>query len=220
MKEKLVEFNGNTIYKVYIDNQNKIIRVKDYWIFKDILTKAFSILPNFDGKLIFDVTQIPNERPSGKSSAFKDKKDKPRAPQKPKKTWADRDVIKISKQENEPNTTEKLTKSQVNRTLKPLAKKQEKVENAINVLIIELTSLLKKNWKKDQTSAFLTTYKKDNKNNDSNGSNLTKQDPLHVLAVAIYKANTRNLSNFSSSTLLDVEESETYNWVMNGSYAQ
>lgn len=56
LKGKLVRFDGNTIYKIHIKDWNKVIKVKNLQIFKDILTKAFSTLPDFDRKPIFDIT--------------------------------------------------------------------------------------------------------------------------------------------------------------------
>lgn len=61
LKKKLVGFDEHTIYRIYIENENKIIKVKDLQIFEDISTKAFLALPNFDGKPTFDVTQISDE---------------------------------------------------------------------------------------------------------------------------------------------------------------
>lgn len=80
LKKKLVEYNENTIYRVYIEDHNKIIRIKDLWIFKDTLTKTFSILPNFDRKSMFDTTQIPDEQnSSNKNSSSENKKTKSRS---------------------------------------------------------------------------------------------------------------------------------------------
>lgn len=198
MKGKLVGFNRNTIYRVHIDDQNKSIRVKNLQIFEDTSTKTFSALPDFYGKPTFDAIQIPDEQgPSDKSSASENEKNKPRPPQKPKKTRAGRDAKRASKEENEPNTTEKPTMNQMGRILEPSTKMQDEAENATNALIITL--LLKKNWEEDQISAFLTTCEEKNEDDDSDRANPTKQDPLHILAAAIYKVNIASPSDFSSS---------------------
>lgn len=36
LREKLVGFNGHRIYQVYIEYQNKVIWVKNRWIYKNI----------------------------------------------------------------------------------------------------------------------------------------------------------------------------------------
>lgn len=44
LKSKLVEFDNYTIYKIYIEDQNKVIWVKDLQIFKDITSKVTTSL--------------------------------------------------------------------------------------------------------------------------------------------------------------------------------
>ncbi len=68
-------FDGHTIYKVYIEDQNKVIQVKHLRIYKDIISKATTSLPNFEGRLTFDGVQVPDEQtPSDKSSASEEEK--------------------------------------------------------------------------------------------------------------------------------------------------
>ncbi len=104
LKGKFVGFDGHTIYRVHIEDQNKVIRVKDLWIFEDISAKTNSTLPNFDGKPTFDAIQIPDEQgPSDKSSASENEKAQPKPPQKPKKILADRDATpRASKEKTSP----------------------------------------------------------------------------------------------------------------------
>lgn len=45
---------------------------------------------------------------------------------------------------------------------------------------------------------------------DSSKANPTKQDLLHLLTMAIHKANIVNPSNFSSSSYLNIEKPKTY----------
>lgn len=92
--------------------------------------------------------------------------------------------------------------------LKLTPKRQKETENT-KALIIKLTLLFEKDWKADQVSTFLTTYKED-KNVDFSRVNHTKQDLLQILAIIIYKVNVTNPNNFSSSTQLDVKKLETY----------
>lgn len=85
----------------------------------------------------------------------------------------DKDVsTKAFEEKNKAKTSKKPTKSQGGRTLKSMLKRQNEVKSA-RALIIKLTSLLKKNWKEDQTSTFLTTYKKE-EDKDSSRANPTK----------------------------------------------
>lgn len=87
LKEKLVRFDGHIIYRIYIKDQNKVIRVKNLGLFEDTLTKAFLALPDFNRKSMFNVAQIPDEEsPSDKSNIFKNKKLKPKHFQKLRKT--------------------------------------------------------------------------------------------------------------------------------------
>lgn len=53
-KKKLVGFDGHTICRVYIEKQNKVIRVKDFRIFEDTRTKIHSILSDFNWKPIME----------------------------------------------------------------------------------------------------------------------------------------------------------------------
>lgn len=79
-----------------------------------------------------------------------------------------------------------------------MPKRQGGVEST-KVLITELISLLEKDWEEDQVLTFLTTYKKD-KDTVSRRTNSIEQNPLYILVMAIYKANTTNPNNFLSST--------------------
>lgn len=47
LKEILVEYNGHTIYRVFIKSQNKVIQVKELQIFKDYETKTSTNLPDY-----------------------------------------------------------------------------------------------------------------------------------------------------------------------------
>lgn len=54
LRRKLVGFDSHTIYRVHIKDQNKVIRVKDLQIYKDITLKATTALPDFKGIPTFD----------------------------------------------------------------------------------------------------------------------------------------------------------------------
>ena len=54
LRWKFVGFDGHTIYRVHIEDQNKVIRVKDLWIYADITSKVTTSLPDFEGISTFD----------------------------------------------------------------------------------------------------------------------------------------------------------------------
>lgn len=61
LKGKLVGFDGHTIYRVHVEEQGKVIRVKGLRIYEDTSAKQHSILPDFDGKPTFDGVQLTDE---------------------------------------------------------------------------------------------------------------------------------------------------------------
>ncbi len=48
LKGTLVGYNDHTIYRVYIEEQNKVIRVKDLRIFEDYESKSATDIPDYD----------------------------------------------------------------------------------------------------------------------------------------------------------------------------
>lgn len=54
-------FDGHTIYRVHIEEKNRVIRVKDLRIFEDASAKTISALPDFDGKPTFVGVQLSEE---------------------------------------------------------------------------------------------------------------------------------------------------------------
>ncbi len=48
LKKTLVVYNGHTIYRVHIKEQNKVIRVKDFWIFENYESKVATDLPDYE----------------------------------------------------------------------------------------------------------------------------------------------------------------------------
>ena len=53
LKGKLVGFDGHTIYRVHIEEQNRVIRVKDLRIFEDTETKKNTLLLSYEDKPTF-----------------------------------------------------------------------------------------------------------------------------------------------------------------------
>lgn len=53
LKGKLVGFDGHTIYRVHIEEQNRVIRVKDLRIFEDTEIKENTLLPSYENEPTF-----------------------------------------------------------------------------------------------------------------------------------------------------------------------
>ncbi len=212
LRGKLVGFDGHTIYRVHIKDQNKVIQVKDLRIYEDITSKATTFLPDFEGRPTFDGVQVPEEQsPSDKNNASEEEKNAPKRPsKKPTKVRAGREEEnnKASKEENAAETLpQRPIKSRVGRTIKPTAKKQK--GTTIHTLVAQLTSLLNKDWEDDaKVSAFLASYC-DQDQDPGDKALESKLDPLHILATAIQKANAANTADFSLTSQLDVKEPET-----------
>ena len=172
LKDKLVSFDGHTIYNVYIKDQNKVIRVKDLRIYEDFTSKAITSLPDFEGKPTFDGIQIPDKQtPSDESSASEEEKNtRKQLPKKP-------------------------AESQAGRTIKPISKLMTNGRD--KVLITQLATLLDNDREEsNKVTAFLARCY-----NDATGSKVeTEIDPLHILATDIHKANAGDASEFTLST--------------------
>lgn len=65
LKKTLVGYNGHTIYRVYIKDQNKVIRVKDLQIFEDFKIKSSTNLTNYENKPTFERFFLTNGEDSG-----------------------------------------------------------------------------------------------------------------------------------------------------------
>lgn len=91
LNSKPIRFHDYTIYKIYIEEQNKVIWVKNLQIFKDIISKVTISLLDFDKKPIFDGVQIPNKE----SDKYGTSKEELNVPKRPAKTQARR-MIKLS----------------------------------------------------------------------------------------------------------------------------
>ena len=220
LKGKLVGFDGHTIYRVHIEDQNKVIRVKDLRIFEDITSKTTTSLPDFEEKPMFDGVQIPDEQgPSDKSSTSEEEENKPKKPpQNVSKTHVGRDANRPSKKEIEPKraTLEKQARSWAGREIKQTPKARD--DNVIHTLVTQLASLLDKDWEEEEKiSALLASWENSQKENSTYE---TKMDPLQILAASIQKANAGNPADFLSTTQLDIEELEMYKQAISKRQAQ
>lgn len=66
LKDILVSYNSYTIYKIYIKDQNKVIRVKNLWIFEDFKTKASINLLDYQNKPTFERILIADREKNSK----------------------------------------------------------------------------------------------------------------------------------------------------------
>lgn len=108
------------------------------------------------------------------------------------------------------------TKSRATKIIKPTVKKQSGTENTLNALITQLTSMLDKDWERNQVLTFLTLCQ----STEDLVLNDDRQDPLHILVATIHKANAKNPSNFFTTSQLDVKEPETYERAINRPHIQ
>ncbi len=218
LRGKLVEFNGHTIYQVHIQDQNKVIWVKDLQIYENITSKATTALPDFEDIPTFDAMQIPDEQtPSKESSASKEENTQKKSSKKPAKARAGRRKDKASEKETEPKTTIPQRQSRNGRTIKPTAKTRK--SNTIHVLVMQLSTLLD-DWEQDAKVSVFLTLCCDQGHESANEGLESKEDPLHILATYMQKANAASPAEFSSLSQFHVEESETYERAINGPYAQ
>lgn len=86
-------------------------------------------------------------------------------------------------------------------------------------MIAQLTSLLDNDWEEsEKITPFLATCCNEGEALEAQVD--AKIDPLNILATFIHKANAGDVSDFTSSIQLDVEEPETYDRAMNEPHAQ
>ncbi len=89
----------------------------------------------------------------------------------------------------------------------------------IHTLVTQLFTLLD-NWEQDtKVSVFLTSCCNQGQKSANEGLK-TKEDPLHILAMHMQKANTASPAEFLSLSQFDVEELKTYEQAMNGPHIQ
>ncbi len=68
LKSTLIGYDGHTIYRVFIREQDKVIWVKDLQIFEDTSEKVSTALPDFEGKPTFESFLVTNQEGSSSES--------------------------------------------------------------------------------------------------------------------------------------------------------
>ncbi len=199
LKGTLVRYDGHTIYRVFIQEQDKVIRVKDLQIFKDTSEKASIALPDFEGKRTFEGFLITDQE--GSSSESDD-----------------------NATTNNSTEQTKLPKSRSGRALRPTVRAREgensrqkrQKTSSTSDLIVQLSQLLDTDWEDLASTNVLTTNPISGENNPTSA----ELDPFKILATKlISEANAQDQGQYTYSTQLDVEEPETYNRAISGPYS-
>lgn len=199
LKGTFVGYNGYTIYRVFIREQDKVIRIKNLQIFEDTTEKASTALPDFEGKPTFEGFFVTDQE--GNSSESDD-----------------------NATTNNSNELTKFPKSQSGRALRPTVRaregensrqKRQKTLSTSN-LIVQLSRPLDTDWEDLASTNVFTTNPIFGKNNLTS----TELDPFKILATKlISEANAQDQGQYIYSTQLDVKEPEIYNRTMSGPYS-
>ncbi len=208
LKGKLVGFDGHTIYRVHVEEQNKVIRVKDLQIFEDTAAKRHSALPDFDGKPSFGGIQLSDAEEDVSSSRSATSEDVIKIKRRARRTT----LPPVKRPKPSPSAGEPK-QTRAGQTVKSMPKAREKTTslpdtNDTEALVTLLAKLLDNDWEKDHTP------------NDQENAPDTGLDPLHILVTSLYKANTTDPGDFVSTTHLNVEEPEIYERAMSCPYTQ
>lgn len=208
LRGKLVGLDGHTIYRVYIEEQAKVIRIKDLRIFEDYEPKEATDLPTYE--------KTPTFRgfPAGDNDDDKDMAKRTPATDAPSTSPPSR--MGIDSAPKSPLHQSPVPKSRAGRTIKPTVKARQMFSKKTpptplqtddtRALITHLVKLLDVDWNKAQTTTDETLS--------------LDKDPIGILANRLHsEANALNESQFVCSTQLDVEEPESYHRVMQCPYA-
>lgn len=191
LKGTLVGYDGHTIYRVFIQEQDKVIRVKDLQISEDTSEKVSTTLPDFEEKPTFEGFLVTDQE--GNSSESNDTTT------------------------NEPSRPTETSKSRSGRTLRPTAKAKERENSrqkrqktsSISDLIIQLSQLLEADCEDLASTNFLATNPMSStslKSDDKDESTSTELDPFKILATKlISEANAQGEDQFAYFTQLDID---------------
>lgn len=205
LRGKLVGFDGHTIYRVYIEQQAKVIRIKDLRIFEDYEPKDSTGLPTYE------------ETPTFQGFPADDDDDK--EPKDYVSTTTPSGPAITPSRSPPRKEVNPATRSRAGRTVRPTEKVKQMSSTKTppiplqtpetQALIIQLVQLLDRDW--DTTLA----------NTEETSELESPQDnPIRILATKLHtEANALDPSRFVCSTQLDVEEPETYNRAMQGPHA-
>ena len=202
----LVGYDGHTIYRVHIREQNKVIRIKDLRIFEDYEAKTFTELPEYkntptfsgfllsddDDEATSDTQMLDVGRKSNNATGASESTPSKVTPRKGRKV--------TTRDEN----TE-TRKSRPGRTIRPTQKAQDQD------LRVYLSKLLDLDWEhssEEKANAFLTNIVCDEDGHDAD------DDPYTIMTSRLIQANAQSKGDYVLATQLYIEEPESYNRAM------
>lgn len=179
--------------------------MKDLQIFEDTSRNDSTSLPDFEEKPTFEGF-LATDREGQSSNSDNDRTPPPR----PSPAWP-----ATSRTGRVLKPTSKVKKS------KGIKKAKRQKTSFSNDLIVCLTKLLNTNWESQAYTSILSTRVTTSKGNTNTKTLATsEEDPVKILAAKlISEANAEDETQFVFSAQLDVEEPETYNWVIIGIHA-
>ena len=201
-----MSFKEQTIYRVFIWSQDKVIRVKDPWIFENTSKNDSNSLPDFEGKLTFEGFFAKDREWNSPDNDNDGKRQTSRQSPRPPASFRTRRALKPTSKVQENHRTKKA--------------KQQKT-SSFDYLITWLTKLLDTNWK-DQvcTSILSTRVTTGEKEINADITSTVEENFLKILvAKLISEANAEDETQFVFSAQLYVKEPQIYNRAMSGAYA-
>ena len=209
----LVGYDGHTIYRVHIREQNKVIRIKDLRIFEDYEAKTSTELPEYkntptfsgfllsddDDEATSDTQMLDVGRKVNNATGASESTPSKVTPRKGRKVTTRDETTGAS------NETTETRKSRSGRTIRPTQKAQDQD------LIVHLSKLLDLDWEhnsEEKANAFLTNIECEEDGHDAD------DDPYTILTSRLIQANAQSKGDYVLATQLDVEEPESYNRAM------
>ena len=209
----LVGYDGHTIYRVHIREQNKVIRIKALRIFEDYEAKTSTELPEYkntptfsgfllsddDDEATSDTQMLDVGRKVNNATGASESTPSKVTPRKGRKVTTRDETTGAS------NETTETRKPRSGRTIRPTQKAQDQD------LIVHLSKLLdldREHNSEEKANAFLTNIECEEDGHDAD------DDPYTILTSRLIQANAQSKGDYVLATQLDVEEPESYNRAM------
>ncbi len=199
-------FKRQTIYRVFIWSQDKVIWVKDPRIFENTSKNDSNSLLHFEEQLEFEGFFATDQEWIFSDHGNFGKRQTPRQSSRPQASFRTGRALKPTSKVQENDKTKKA--------------KQQKTPS-FDYLITWLIKLLDTNWKYQVcTSIFSTRVTTGEKRINANITSIVEEDLLKILvAKLISEANAEDETQFVFFAQFDVKEPEIYNRAMSGVYA-
>ena len=206
-------YDGHTIYRVHIREQNKVIRIKDLRIFDAYEAKASTNLPEYENTPTFSGSLLSDDDNEAMSDtqmldAGRKVSNTAGASKSTPSKVTSRNGRKVTTRNETAGTSKETTeprKSRSGRTIRLTEKAQD--QN----LIVQLVELLDRDWEvnsEEKANAFLTNIECEDDDHNSD------EDPYRILASRLIQANARSKKDYVLAIQLDVKEPESYNRAM------